>query len=64
MRSTSGRPRQVWGSFCFVAAVLIAFRAAGAFFNEPIAQARVAAAYVIGSISMIWLISRVGSFAI
>ena len=52
------------GQLLFVAAMLIIFSAASAFFSEPIARTRVAAAYLIGSISMIWLISRVGSFAI
>ncbi len=52
------------GQLLFVTAVLIAFRAAGAILNEPIARARIAAAYVIGSVAMIWVISRVGSFAI
>jgi hydrogenase/urease accessory protein HupE len=52
------------GQLLFVAAVLIAFRAASAFFTLPIAQARPTAAYLIGTISMVWLITRVSSFMI
>ncbi len=50
------------GQLLFVAGVLIAFRAAAALVDVPLRPARTAAAYIIGSISMVWLITRVSSF--
>jgi hypothetical protein len=50
------------GQLLFVAAVLTGFRAASALFTVPVAPARLAAAYLIGTTSMFWLLARVGSF--
>jgi hydrogenase/urease accessory protein HupE len=52
------------GQLLFVAAILVAIRAAVALFTLPIARTRFAAAYLIGTISMIWFVSRVSSFGI
>lgn len=47
------------GQLAFVAAVLIGFRAVTALVSVPIAPARIVAAYIIGTISTFWLITRV-----
>ena len=52
------------GQLLFVAAALIAFKAVGAIVTVPIAQGRLAAAYLIGTTSMVWLVMRVSSFAV
>ncbi|WP_456775062.1 HupE/UreJ family protein [Bradyrhizobium sp. USDA 4369] len=52
------------GQLLFVAAILIAVRAATALVAWPVAPARLAAAYLIGTISMVWFVTRVTSFAI
>ena len=52
------------GQLLFVATILIGFRAASALFTVPIAPARLAAAYIIGTTSMVWLVTRVSSFGI
>ena len=51
------------GQLMFVAAILIAMRAATALMTWPVAPARIAAAYLIGTVSMVWFVSRVSSFA-
>ncbi len=50
------------GQLMFVAAVLIGYKAIKALLDVPVAPARMAAAYVIGTISTFWLVSRVSSF--
>jgi hydrogenase/urease accessory protein HupE len=52
------------GQLMFVAAVLIANRAVGSLVKIPIAPARAAAAYVIGTAAMLWLVARLDSFLI
>jgi hydrogenase/urease accessory protein HupE len=52
------------GQLMFVAAIVVAVRMATALVTVPIAPARLAAAYLIGSISMVWFVTRVASFAI
>ncbi|MBA7467941.1 hypothetical protein ES707_03179 [subsurface metagenome] len=52
------------GQLLFVAAIVIVIRAAVALFTVPITQPRFAAAYLIGTISMTWFVSRVTSFVI
>lgn len=52
------------GQLLFIAAALIGFKAVSALFTVPIAQGRLAAAYLIGTTSMVWLVMRVSSFAI
>ena len=52
------------GQLLFVAAMLIVVRAATAFVKLPVVPARLAAAYLIGTISMVWFVNRVTSFAI
>ena len=48
----------------FIAATLVVFRAAGMLLTVPIAPARIAAAYLIGTTSMVWLVARFSSFGI
>jgi hydrogenase/urease accessory protein HupE len=50
------------GQLLFVAAVLIMFRAVTVLVTIPLMSARLVAAYIIGTISTFWLITRVGSF--
>lgn len=50
------------GQLLFVVAVLLAYRALSAVLNWPLESARVAAAYVIGTISSYWLVTRVADF--
>ena len=50
------------GQLLFVAVVLIAFRAVTALFSVPIVPTRMAATYMIGTISTFWLLTRVSSF--
>jgi hypothetical protein len=50
------------GQLLFVAFVLAAFRAARALFTIPVAPARFLAGYAIGTMSMVWLVARLGSF--
>jgi len=52
------------GQLLFVAAILIAVRAATALVTWPVVPTRLAAAYLIGTISMVWFVTRVTSFAI
>jgi hydrogenase/urease accessory protein HupE len=52
------------GQLLFVAAVLIGFRAVGALLPVPVGSARLAAAYLIGTISMVWFVSRASSFLV
>lgn len=52
------------GQLMFVATVLIAYRAIGMLVKIPMAPARLAAAYLIGTTAMVWLVARVGSFTI
>jgi len=52
------------GQLLFVAAILIAVRAATALVTWPVVPARLAAAYLIGIISMVWFVTRVTGFAI
>jgi hydrogenase/urease accessory protein HupE len=50
------------GQLLFVACVLIAFRAIGGFGIVPSASGRLAAAYGIGTVSMLWFVMRISSF--
>jgi hydrogenase/urease accessory protein HupE len=50
------------GQLLFVTAIVIAIRAAARLFTLPVAPARFAAAYLIGTMSMIWFVSRVSGF--
>ncbi|HEX7107678.1 MAG TPA: HupE/UreJ family protein, partial [Aestuariivirga sp.] len=50
------------GQLMFVGAVLIAFKAVSALLTVPIVPMRFTAAYLIGTISMMWLFERLGSF--
>ncbi len=50
------------GQLLFVAAVLAVFRAAGALIAAPLVGARPVAAYMIGTVAMVWLVSRLASF--
>ena len=52
------------GQLMFIAAALVVFRAAGMLVTVPIAPARLAAAYLIGTTSMVWLVARFSSFGI
>ena len=52
------------GQLLFVAAILVTARTATALVKVPIAPARLAAAYLIGTISMVWFVTRVTSSAI
>jgi hypothetical protein len=52
------------GQLLFVAAILTGFRAASVLFTVPIAPMRLAAAYLIGTTAMVWLVTRVSSFAV
>jgi hydrogenase/urease accessory protein HupE len=52
------------GQLLFVAAVLIAFRAVRAFVSARPVPARLTAAYLIGVVSMIWLIARLNTFGL
>lgn len=52
------------GQLMFIAAALVVFRAAGMLLTVPIAPARIAAAYLIGTTSMVWLVARLSSFGI
>lgn len=49
------------GQLLFVAAIVIAIRAGAALFTLPIAPARFAVAYLVGTISMVWFVARVAS---
>jgi hydrogenase/urease accessory protein HupE len=50
------------GQLLFVAAVLIGTKAIKALYDIPLAPGRMAAAYVIGTISTFWLVSRISSY--
>ena len=50
------------GQLLFVAAVLVAFRAATALVTVPIVPARLAAAYFIGTTAAVWLVTRLAGF--
>jgi hydrogenase/urease accessory protein HupE len=50
------------GQLLFVASVWIAFAAIHRFVNVPAAPARLVAAYLIGAVSMLWFVARIGSF--
>lgn len=50
------------GQLLFVAAVVIVYRAVTAIYTVPVAPARMVAAYVIGIVSTLWLVSRVAGF--
>jgi hydrogenase/urease accessory protein HupE len=52
------------GQLLFVAVVLLTFRASRAIMTAPQPKLRQLAAYGIGSISMVWLISRLASFGV
>ncbi|MGC1572160.1 MAG: HupE/UreJ family protein [Pseudolabrys sp.] len=52
------------GQLTFIAAALVAFRAASILVAVPIAPARLSAAYLIGTTSMVWLVARFSSFGI
>jgi len=50
------------GQLLFVASVSIAFVAVRTFVTVPAAPARLAAAYVIGTVSMLWFVVRISNF--
>jgi hydrogenase/urease accessory protein HupE len=50
------------GQLLFVASVWVAFLAIPRFVTVPTARARLAAAYFIGTVSMVWFVLRVNSF--
>lgn len=50
------------GQVLFVAAILVAARAATALVAIPFMPARMAASYLIGTTSMLWLVTRIESF--
>jgi len=50
------------GQLLFVTCVWIAFLAVRRSITMPVAPARLAAAYVIGAVSMLWFVARIGSF--
>ena len=52
------------GQLLFVATILVAVRSALMLVTLPVVPTRLAAAYVIGTTSMVWLVTRVASFAI
>lgn len=52
------------GQLTFIAAALVVFRAASILVTVPIAPARLSAAYLIGTTSMVWLVARFSSFGI
>ena len=52
------------GQLMFIAAALVVFRAAGMLLTVPIAPARIVAAYLIGTTTMVWLVARFSSFGI
>jgi hydrogenase/urease accessory protein HupE len=50
------------GQLMFVAVVLVGFRALGVLFPAPIAPVRYTVVYLIGIVSVMWLIERLSSF--
>lgn len=50
------------GQLLFVAFVWVVFLAFRRFLTVPVAPARLVAAYVIGSISMLWFVARISAF--
>lgn len=50
------------GQLLFVAAVLLTVRASTALVALPITPVRIAASYLIGTMSMLWLVTRIESF--
>jgi len=50
------------GQLLFVAAVLIVFKAGSALVTIRLAQARFAAAYLIGTVAMLWVVARLAGF--
>ena len=50
------------GQLLFVTAVLVGFRAIRAVVDAPLWPARLVAAYLIGTISMLWLLTRLAAF--
>lgn len=50
------------GQLLFVTVIVMAIRASARLFTLPVAPARFAAAYLIGTMSMIWFVSRVSGF--
>ncbi|QEL26400.1 HupE/UreJ family protein [Bosea sp. F3-2] len=50
------------GQLLFVAVVLIVAKAATALVALPIRPTRIAAAYLVGTVSMVWLVARIDSF--
>jgi hydrogenase/urease accessory protein HupE len=50
------------GQLFFVACVWTAFLAARRFATVPSSPARLAAAYLIGTVSVLWFVARIGSF--
>lgn len=52
------------GQLTFIAAALVVFRAASILVTVPLAPARLSAAYLIGTTSMVWLVARFSSFGI
>lgn len=52
------------GQLLFVAAVLVVFRVITALVSAPVAPARLAAAYFIGTMAAVWLFTRLGNFVV
>jgi hypothetical protein len=52
------------GQLIFIAVALAVFQAARILITVPSAPARIAAAYLIGTTSMVWLIARFSSFGV
>jgi hypothetical protein len=50
------------GQLLFVASVWIAFAVIHRFVTVPAAPARLVVAYLIGTVSMLWFVARIGSF--
>lgn len=49
--------------FLFVAIVFVAWRTIKALIDVPLTPARIAAAYFIGTVAILWLVSRLADFA-
>jgi hydrogenase/urease accessory protein HupE len=52
------------GQLLFVGAVLVCFSAVRAFVTVPLIPARLTAAYLIGVVSMLWLVARLSAFGL
>ena len=52
------------GQLLFVGAVLVVFRVVGVLVATRLAQVRFPAAYLIGTVAMVWLVARLASFVV